>query len=237
MTDWKAYEDGSMPLAERERLFNALQTDDALRRDYEGYQAFVSTLRDQVFREPIPALSLRLHRPPMIRRPFLIAGGFAGVIAAVMFVGPALKRTPEMTRSVAFATSPEIARLETTRPTVASDWLAKRTGMNAPIIDVPNQVQIATASYGMDWAGYDFTCKDGALKLRFADHDPFASCATITIGGQVYYEANGIGWRQDGMSFMLTGSKGVPLRDYVNLMYREISRSRKQSMAPVRGTK
>lgn len=238
MMDWKAFEDGSMPQGERDRLHEALQSDEALRSDYEAYRLYVSTLRDQALRQPIPTLEFRLSRPPAIRRPFLVAGGLAGLAAAVLIVGPMLNRPAErVTLGTAFATSSEIARFETNQPEDAAKWLVKHTSLKAPTINAPNEVKFQSASYGMDWAGYDLTCKEGSLKLRFADHDAFESCSTVTLAGNVFYLTNGIGWRQNGLSFLLTGSDGVPLRDYAEIMHREISRSLHLSSAPVRGQK
>ncbi len=236
MIDWKAFEDGSMPADERERLLRELEGNARLRSDYEGYLAFVHTLRAQVHREPVPTINFTPVRQPLIRRPFMFAGT-AAAVAALIFLRPPATSVPASSPDISIANTPEIARLETRNPTEASKWLMKRTGLDAPVIDVPTHFRVAVASYGMDWSGYDFTCKEGTLQLRFAGRDSFESCSTVTLAGQVFYQANGIGWRQDGLSFLLTGSKGAPLQDYAKIMHREISLKRKLSVAPVQGAK
>lgn len=235
--DWKTYMDGTMPLAERERLYQAMEQDPALRRDYEGYQAFVNTLRERALSEPLPAFKFLLPRPPLIRRSIAWAGVASLALAGTLLV---LRRedvpTP-MATGPAFPNSPEIDRLASEDASEATQWIVRRTSVNAPKIGLVGLAKLEAASYGKDWGGYEFTCSEGRFRVRFAEHDGFEPCKTTVIAGMTYYHADGLGWRQSGLSFMLSGEPGVPLAKFAPAIYTEVSRGKAIGIAHAKGAR
>jgi len=96
---------------------------------------------------------------------------------------------------------------------------------------------LMAAAYGKDWGGYAFECQEGKIFLRFAGQDQFSSCGTVTEGDLSFYDSNGLGWRQGGISFHLGGDIGVPLKKYAVAIHRELSGVIPPSAANVRGVR
>jgi len=232
--DWKAYLDGSMPLAERERLHAELETRPELRRDLEGYQAFVSTLRERAFAEPIPDLNFVMPRPPLIRKSLLWVGA-AALVGAVTFYAALPKEPDVVAAGPVFPDSPEIDRQLGGEADTLADWLVRRTSLNAPKIALKGVAQIEAASYAKDWAGYEFTSSAGKFRLRFADKDGFEPCQTQRIGDSTFYRSSGLGWRQNGLSFYLTGDPKVQLEKLAVAIVSEVRRSKSIGIAHTKG--
>lgn len=230
--DWKAYVDGSMPQAERERLHGVMSHDDALRQDYEGYCEFAETLRSRVLADPVPSFNLGRVRPPLLRRSFAFAAAGTALLAVAVV---ATRQGPPEVATVSgppFSNAPVIDRFRTEDPVKASDWLGERVAHQAPKIVLSKGVSLQGAIYGKDWGGYEFTCPEGALRLRFASRDRFEPCRTVVIAGNTFYEAEGFGWRQNGLSFHLSGDKEVPLAKLVVMFHNVIAGSKWTGAVP-----
>lgn len=232
--DWKSYLDGSMPLAERERVHAELERNPALRRDLEGYQAFVATLRERAFAEPMPNLNFVLPRPPLIRKSLLWVGA-AALVGAVTFYAVQPREPEAIATGPVFPDSPEIDRQPGNEPDKLSDWLVRRTSLNAPKVALKGVAQLESASYARDWAGYEFTCSAGKVRLRFAAKDGFEPCQTQRIGNNTFYRSGGLGWRQNGLSFYLTGDPKVQLEKLAVAIVSEVSRSKSIGIAHTKG--
>lgn len=232
--DWKSYLDGSMPLAERERVHAELERNPTLRRDFEGYQEFVSTLRERALAEPMPNLSFALPRPPLIRKSLLWVGA-AALAGAVTFYAAQPREPEAIAVGPVFPDSPEIDRQVGNEPAKLSDWLVRRTSLNAPKVALKGVAQLESASYARDWAGYEFTCSAGKVRLRFAAKDGFEPCQTQRIGNSTFYRSGGLGWRQNGLSFYLTGDPKVQLEKLALAIVDEVSRSKSIGIAHTKG--
>jgi hypothetical protein len=222
--DWKAYEDGTLPLEQREAISAALRADERLRRDYQAYQEYVRVLRAGVMAEPVPVFELRPAARPAVRRPFVLAGAAAFAAASIFFY----TQRPEPIQSASgppFTIAPELARIATRDAQEAADWVGTRTHLNAPVITLKDHAMLVAAAHGSDWGGYAFVCKEGRILLRFALRDQFSRCGVITEQGLSFYDSDGLGWRQGGISFHLSGDTGVPLRQYAAVIHRQLSRT------------
>jgi hypothetical protein len=233
--DWKAYEDGTMPIDQQQALTAALRDDEQLRRDYLAYQEYVQVLRKSVMAEPVPVFDLLPAPRPAIRRPFVLAGAAAFAAAAIFFASQRPEPVPVV--GPAFTTAPEIARFSTGDAEKAAEWVSSRTHLKSPVLAMKGRATLRAAAYGKDWGGYAFECQEGKILLRFAGQDQYSSCGTVTEGDLNFYESNGLGWRQGGISFHLGGDIGVPLKKYAVAIHRELSGVIPPSAANVRGVR
>lgn len=235
--DWKTYMDGSMPQAERERLYQAMEQDPALRRDYEGYQAFINTLRERALAEPLPTIKFLLPRPPLIRRSVAWAGIASLALAGTVLVLRSEDASAPVATGPAFPSSPEIDRIASDDASEVAHWIVRRTSINAPRITLTGMAKLEAASFGKDWGGYEYTCAEGRFRVRFAERDGFEPCKTTTIAGVPYYQADGLGWRQGGLSFLLSGEPGVSLAKFAPVIFTEIARGKSIGIATAKGAR
>lgn len=233
--DWKSFEDGTMPVAEREALFAAMRSDERLRRDHAAYQEYVRVLRASAMAEPVPVFNVLPRPRPAIRRPFVLAGAAAFAAAAVFFYSQ--RPEPAPVAGPAFTTSPELGRIALAEHRKAAEWVESHTQLRSPTISLKGRASLVAAAYGRDWGGYAFECQEGKLFLRFAGFDQYASCSVVQEGDLRFFESEGLGWRQGGLSFHLAGDVGVPLAKYASAIHRELSGVVPPAAASVRGVR
>ncbi len=211
MIDWGAYLDGSMDANERAQVESRLEAEESLRQELAGYQAFVQAVKLAGQNEFVPTERLRefangIGRAPTQRFPRFALGGLALAVVAVAAVLIVRSRTPMDRHAFALASTPAVAGVEVTSAVQAADWVRKHTEFtHAPIVSLGPDTRVLGVRRGEGWAAYDLRIGPDSVAFTMAKSDNFGGLPTKIIHGQTFYLTGGLGWRQNGMSYQLSG--------------------------------
>jgi hypothetical protein len=157
--DWQAFEDGSMPAAERDRVEALLREDSQVRSEFDAYSRFKAGVREAGLAEPVPldrlekTLAGYSARPS--RRPYWIGGTLAAAAVLVWFMTSFLVR-PVVPDPMRLDQTPALASLATNDPVAGNSWMEETTGFALPVVDLTEVGQMEEARHGDFWASYDY---------------------------------------------------------------------------------
>lgn len=219
--DWQAFGDGSMPDGEREKLIEAMESDQSLRAEWDGFQRFRTTLRDASLAEPfdetraevlLRSASTRVRNKgsgPWIPR---LAFAAAALVVALL----AYQRLTYDPMTLAVTPTAEIA--ETNDPVEAARWVQARTGFDAPALRFGAEARLVGVRHGKVWACYDYEANGERLHLYMSRSSSQVSRGReLALGGRTFFVGKGIGWKGPKLDWYLRGGDGAIRRRVARL--------------------
>lgn len=233
MRDWQSYLDGSMADAEKRTLEHELGTHPALRDDLDGFQSFVSSMREAHESERIPegrleSILTSVVAPKPKSRPMLTVWGprfaIAATLAFVLYMGSLTAlRDP-----VAPVSSPEREMQMISQPALAANYVRERTGYRAAPISLGKvSGRLVCTRIGNEWACYEYEINGKKVTLVMTTADRFdkgTPCINCN-GVQTYRGTTGIGWRYGDIAYYLRGADMDSLRSYARVAVDELKQS------------
>lgn len=213
--DWDAYVRNELSPQEREALERRVAADVSLQKDLAGFVAFREAIREAGNRLEIPwdrlDRSIGAVVPKQQVRPRSWAVRFAPIVllGLVLSIGRLVASfLPDQSGvdRLALAKSSPIEHQAVSSPAEGSRWLSKRMGVQVPTIALTGVATISSVQYGRDWGKMEYRAQNGhSASLFVSTRDDFGG-PTETIEGCRFYKSNwGLGWRQDGLAYYLSG--------------------------------
>lgn len=204
--DWQAYEDGSMPPAERIQTEELMQNEPAAKAEAEGLTAFKAALKESALKQEAPTIALEaalartVKRPnrPMVQRYWMFAAAAAClvlfVVAKTLF--PAGTASPQ--------TAPEKVLL-------TSDInLAKTFSQRENSLVVPATFSLASADLtrvhcGAGWSCFDYRYKGKIYHVSVTSDLSALTAPKKTVQGLDFVETGGLGWQHRDLAVNVEG--------------------------------
>lgn len=227
--DFGAYLDGSMSATERAEMEASLAQCPDLRRELEGYQAFAAALHDAGQSQIVPqgqleAMLAQLAKP-RFQLPHWTLPVAAPALAAVMILGFFLLRPKAAEPDpLALATSKALAALDTNDPSTAANWVAQRTGIQTnPIRLASFGGEMEGCEAGSDWACFDYGVQGETVCVSMGRSDCFEKAKDCeSCDDCEFFIGRGVGFRQNGVSYYISGSNPQRLLAYAKQIRAEI---------------
>lgn len=202
--DLQAYLDGSMDPQERLRAEDLLQHDPQAKRELDGLELFVQTVRVQALQEEIPFDRLAALIPqPNVKSepqrhwwPRLELVGLAACIAlACLFVAPS------------FFTQATV-ELETKDPVYASQWASDRMAMNVPVLDLGPDAPMFRVHEGKGRCCFDYQIDGKTYHLNVrpkGSMEDRPGDPIVLASGQPATQGSSVRWTQGAYDLSLNG--------------------------------
>jgi hypothetical protein len=202
MIDWQAYLDGSLESEDRRLADEVLKNDPKARRELDGLELFVQTVRVQALQEEIPYDRLAKLIPETAvkqKRGWWMKFEFAGLAAclalAMFFVAPGLFSRP-------------VSELITNDPVFASRWASEKQALNVPVLDLGQDAPMMRVHEGKGRCCFDYEIdgKTYHLNVRPKGTMEPRPGETITLAsGQTATHGTSVRWTQGKYDLSLSG--------------------------------
>lgn len=212
--DWKELENSSLSAAERAEMERLLAEDERARQDYAAYQEYKMTLRQAVLAEPTPTQRLddMLQKAAPVRRPARWLAAFSAGLAllAVAYFAPRMFGDSNASKiGEAVAAIDQIASMQTSDPDQAAAWMNRSVDFRVPVYRLSKVAKLVGASYGPNWAAYQFESCGKSFKLIVRDRAyDFKGAHEEKVGRRVFYVGETVGWKCPSCSYEIVGGDG-----------------------------
>ncbi len=229
--EWDSYFDGSMSTGERSRI----DSDSDLSRERDGYAAFRNAVHSAGQSEGVPsrrlaeALTQIAAKPSKAPAPTWVLRT-APLVAVLAVIAIWVNRPQEPVSSYdprALAQTAAMGELPTRNSEEAARWVSSHLGVPAPVLSMKGVGYLILAYKGTDWASYTFVVATHNVVLQMATTDKFSDGDKVTIANRTFYRGkSGLGWRDHGLSFYVTGCGESVLASSASALQDEVKTAR-----------
>lgn len=212
--DWQAYMDGSLRDSERVAAEQMLLSDPKARRELEGLENFVSTIRNVGISEDVPMERLSALLPSskeQAKRSWIPRLAFGATMAAAaamaaILIGPRLGAN-------------ERNELETNNPVTATAWASKHLQMDIPVMDLGSGAELFLVHEGKDKCCFDYKVHGDTYHVNVRpdnrgmklEGEPVTLQTGVPAG-----MARGVRWREKNYEFFIVGPNPKTSLDLAN---------------------
>lgn len=204
MIDWQAYMDGSLAEEERMAAEHRLQTDPQARRELDGLQNFIGTVRNVGLSEDVPIDRLVAFLPSTESRkrkswlPRLswAMGLAATAVAAVLIVPQIIGKSNASTD------------LYTSDPIAATSWAKRKLNMDIPVMDLGQDAKLFYVHEGKDRCCFDYEVDGETYHVNVRRDNrgvPLEGRSVRLKTGVDAGVSRGVRWRERQYEFFIVG--------------------------------
>lgn len=203
--DWQAYLDGSLNESERAAADQLLLSDSSARRELDGLQNFVSTIRNVGQAEEIPLARLtallpeakKKSSPAWFRQVGWLAGAAAAAVIAVLLISPPIP-----------AKGSRNSELYTSSPATATTWAIDKLKMDLPIMDLGSDAELFYVHEGKGKCCFDYKVHGDTYHVNVRPDNRGIALEGRQIKLRTGVPAGvdrGVRWREKKMEFFIVG--------------------------------
>ncbi len=211
--DWQAYLDGSLTESEQRAADQLLLSDPQARRELEGLENFVSTIRNVGLSEEVPLTRLAAYLPQTGSRKSWLprlswAMGLAATAIAAILIVPQMLANPDSGNEI-----------YTSDPIAATSWAEKKLRMDIPIMDLGQDAELFYVHEGKEKCCFDYRVKGDTYHVNVRrdnrgialEGQPMKLKTGIPAG-----MGRGVRWRESQYEFFIVGPKPEVSLDLAN---------------------
>lgn len=212
--DWQAYMDGSLSDSERVVAEQMLLSDPKARRELEGLENFVSTIRNVGISEDVPMERLNALLPAykkQAKRSWIPRLAFGATMAAAAAMA-AILIAPRIL-------GPERNELETSNPVTATAWAAKHLQMDIPVMDLGSGTELFLVHEGKGKCCFDYKVHGDTYHVNVRPDNRGMKLEGQPVTLQTGVPAGlgrGVRWREKNYEFFIVGPKPDTSLDLAN---------------------
>lgn len=213
--DWQAYMDGSLTDSERVAAEQLLLSDPKARRELEGLENFVSTIRNVGISEEVPMERLSALLPSSKGQsrkawiPRLAWGATFAAAAAVATILIAPRLGQEESRG----------ELYTNNPIAATSWASQKLKMDIPVMDLGKDAELFFVHEGKGKCCFDYKIHGDVYHVNVRPDDRGIELEGKPVTLQTGVPAGmgrGVRWREKKFEFFIVGPNPNTSLDLAN---------------------